>query len=140
MENIIIKFSSNSFFSKHIFINNKYYGKTKSDEIKLEGSNEEMNITVKMFCGFYTSKIYLPKKENKNYYIFFTDRYSDIYRIIYLFALIIVTIVAIFFNFASMFSFFMIFGGIIFCFILFDIIIRKKRYKITIYELNDNNT
>src|SRR5574344_892249 len=114
MENIIIKFSSNSFFSKHIFINNKYYGKTKSDEIKLEGSNEEMNITIKMFCGFYTSKIYLPKKENKNYYIFF--------------------------NFTSMFSFFIIFGGIIFCFILFDIIIKKKRYKITIYELNDNNT
>lgn len=133
MNDIIIKISDNLivenlFFSKRIFINDEYFGKTKSDEIQLKKNFDTMDIRIEILGGYYSLNIHLPESENKSYVIYLEDKYSNIFQIIFLLT-ILITILFLFFHIVSVAFCHLLFWGVFLSLILFDVIIRKKNIK-----------
>jgi hypothetical protein len=138
MGNLKIKTSQNlSFWTKRVFVNNKYYGKFSSNSTTIDIDNDcdDIKIRIELLWGYYSSEINAPKSENQSYVIFIEDKLSYFYNISMLIVACFTILDVVKFHLLSFFFSLLLLYGTPFLIFLFDLTKRKKRFSVSIYTL-----
>lgn len=136
---IIINFSDiylyENVLTKYIYINNELVGSTNSNSFVLNNKNpSKQNVKVKILGGLYSSNCDIPAS-NKSFVISFHNKISKIFQYIIVFVSFYIILDIVLLKFLPTNILGVLLWGTLITIVLYELVLRKKRYKITIKEI-----
>jgi Flp pilus assembly protein TadB len=137
MNDIIIKISDNllveKILKKKIFIDDKFVFATRSNLVKISKEDNQSEIKIEILGGFYSTEFSLSK--NTSYSVFCENKDDKIGKFTTISICLLLILEIINFHFVPTIIWgIVLWGNLLFWFLL-DLIKRKKRYKVKIYEM-----